>query len=40
MASVALMIEHVHSREFVYRDLKPENVMISADGYLKVILLI
>jgi len=35
--SMTLMIEHVHSREFVYRDLKPENVMISADGYLKLV---
>ena len=37
MASVALMIEHVHSREYVYRDLKPENVMVGADGFLKLV---
>ena len=31
------MIEHIHSRGFVYRDLKPENIMITQDGYLKLI---
>jgi len=37
LASVTLMLEHVHSRAFVYRDLKPENVMFSADGFLKLV---
>ena len=37
VASVTVMIEHIHSRGFVYRDLKPENIMITQDGYLKLI---
>lgn len=37
VASVAAMIEHIHSRSFVYRDLKPENLMVTGSGYLKLI---
>jgi CRP-like cAMP-binding protein len=37
IASVALMIEHIHMRGFVYRDLKPENLMITGEGYVKLI---
>jgi len=37
LASVLLMIEHIHGRHYVYRDLKPENLMLAADGYLKLI---
>ncbi|CAG9335692.1 unnamed protein product [Blepharisma stoltei] len=34
-AQITLMFEYMHSLNIVYRDLKPENLLISADGYLK-----
>jgi len=32
---VCSAIEHMHSRKVVYRDLKPENLLIDMKGYLK-----
>jgi serine/threonine protein kinase len=32
---VAAIFEYMHAMNIVYRDLKPENLLINADGYLK-----
>lgn len=34
-ANVVLTLEHLHAKGIVYRDLKPENLVLEASGYLK-----
>jgi serine/threonine protein kinase len=34
-AEIALALEHVHAQSIIFRDLKPENVMIGVDGHVK-----
>ncbi|TMW63854.1 hypothetical protein Poli38472_002795 [Pythium oligandrum] len=34
-ANVVLGLQHMHKYDYAYRDLKPENLLISREGYLK-----
>jgi serine/threonine protein kinase len=36
-ANVLAAMHHMHDRDVIYRDWKPENLMIDATGYLKII---
>lgn len=36
IASVLLAFEHMHSKHIIYRDLKPENLILDREGYLKI----
>ncbi|KAJ3180781.1 camp-dependent protein kinase catalytic subunit [Gaertneriomyces sp. JEL0708] len=35
-AEVVMAFEHLHQRDIIYRDLKPENLLIDAKGHIKI----
>lgn len=35
-AEITLAFEHLHSMSIIYRDLKPENLLLDATGHIKI----
>ena len=36
-ASIMLAIQYLHERKFIFRDIKPENIIVKTNGYIKLI---
>eukprot|EP00949_MAST-11_sp_MAST-11-sp1_P000071 g71.t1 len=36
-AQVVSIFEHLHAKRIIFRDLKPENLLVARDGYLKMV---
>lgn len=36
IAEVILAIEYIHSQDVIYRDLKPNNILLDAAGHIKI----
>ena len=37
IASIILAVKYLHERYFVFRDIKPENIMVLSNGFIKII---
>jgi cGMP-dependent protein kinase len=37
IASIILCMEYLHGNHIIYRDIKPENIMVDHQGYMKLI---
>lgn len=35
-AEMCLAMKYIHSKDIVYRDVKPENILIGLDGHIKI----